>query len=175
MSDESDTGRARRIARYTRDDRRFAAAAGFAAFVAACGLAWILLTFTRRPWFDAAYHVPVAFLFTGSVLDAWFMRRERRVRGFLFTAALAGAYTVGRVLHDWPFSGHGVLGALTGVAGPRRLWRVLGWAISAQALITKWAVDERPLHAVYGAALGILIGLVARRNDRAPRTPTAAA
>lgn len=173
MTDDPDTGRTPRIARYTRDDRRFAAAAGFAAFVAACGLAWILLTFTRRPWFDAAYHVPVAFLFTGGALDAWFMRRERPVRGFLFTAALAGAYTVGRVLHDWPCSGHGVLGALSGVAGPRRLWRVLGWAIAAQALITKWAVDERPLHAVYGAALGTLIGYVARRNDRVIRMPAA--
>lgn len=161
-----------RIAHYGRDDRRFAASAGFAAVAALAGLVWILTTFTKRPWVDAGYHVPIAFVVVGGSLDAFYARRDRPTRGFLLTTALAAAYTVGRVINDWPLSGHGVLGAHFAVAATRPFWRRLGAAIAVQAFVTKWWLDERPESGVYGAALGVFIGLVARRIDRARPTAT---
>jgi hypothetical protein len=140
--------------------------------VAAVGGAWILTTFTRRPLYDFAYHVPLAFVVTAGVVDAWLLRREVPVRGFLLTSVLAGAYVVGRIKEDWFASGHAVLGVLFAVAAPRPLWRVLGVGIAVQAAITKLAVEERPESALYGAAFGLVIGLAARRNDRALRSPT---
>jgi hypothetical protein len=156
----------------TRRDRAPTTAilAGLAA--AAAGGAWILATFTRRPWHDFAYHVPLAFVVTAGVVDAWLLRRTRTVRGFLWCALLAGVYTVGRIKEDWFASGHAVLGVLFAVAAPRAVWRPLGVAVALQALITKAIDDERPMCAVYGAAFGLVIGLAARRIDRGPPPPT---
>jgi hypothetical protein len=164
-----------KIARYTRDDRRFAAAAGVGFLAAFTGFAWIITTFTRRPWFDAAYHVPVAGLVVGSAVDAWLGRRDRPVRGYLLGLLLALAYTLGRVIHDWPCSGHGVLGVAAALAATRPFWRRFGVLVAVQAFAFKAYADERPLAAVYGAALGAVIGFVALRIDRGSRNSTARA
>ncbi len=172
MTDAAPNVERGRIARYTRDDRRFAAAAGGAAAAAAVGSIWILTTFTKRPWIDAGYHVPIAFLVVGGVLDAFFARHDRPTRGFLLSTALASACTIGRVLEDWPLSGHGILGGLFAVAATRPFWRRLGAVIVVQALMTKWWSDERPVAALYGAAFGVVIGFAARRIDRARPSST---
>lgn len=149
---------------------RLAVAAGL--LVAAAGATWILTIFERRPRFDCAYHVPLAFVVVAGAVDAWLRRGRIPVRGFLLATLLAGAYTVGRVREDWFASGHTTLGVLFALAAPRPAWRALGLAVAVQAAATKWVMHERPESALYGAALGAFIGLVARRNDRARPAPT---
>jgi hypothetical protein len=161
--------------RYRRDDRRFAAATGIGVLAMLLGAAWILSTWTRRPWFDVLYHAPLAFVVVAGLVDAWFARRDRPVRGFLLLSLFAAAYTTGRVVHDWPCSGHALIGVLFAVAAPRKFWRVAGCVIAAQAAATKWIAGERPESALYGAALGAVIGFVALRIDRERPRPKALA
>jgi len=141
--------------------------------VAALGGAWILAEFTRRPWFDLAYHAPLAFVATGAAVDAWMRRTTRPVRGSAWAAAVAAAITVGRVLEDWPFSGHALLGVLVALRGAHGFWRAAGLAVAVQAWVTKAAVGEEPATALYGAALGGVMAALAAGIDRARRRPTA--
>ena len=134
--------------------------------VGAAGLAWILTAFTRRPAWDAWYHVPLAVVFTGAVVDAWLQRRVRPARGFLWITALVSVVVVARIARDWPFSGHGLLGGLLGLEARRTGWRLAALATAGQALAMKIVIDDRPWCVPLGLAVGIAAAFVSRALDR---------
>jgi hypothetical protein len=143
---------------------------GFVAGV--LGAAWILVDFTRKAY-ALGYHVPLAIVFTAALVDATFEALVTRRFGFLYSSALAGAVIVGRMVEDWPLSGHGILGALMTVTPLRPAFRICGVLVAIQAIVTKLVLGEPWLAVVWGAACGVAIGILGRIVDR--RAPPRAA
>src|SRR5688572_14580411 len=131
----------------------------------ALGAAWILRDYERKAY-ALGYHVPLAILFTAALVDALFESLHTRRYGFLYAVGLAGALIVGRMLENWPLSGHGILGFLLLVAPLRPAFRVGGLLIAIQALITKLVLGEPWMTVIWGAACGAAIGWIGRRVDR---------
>jgi hypothetical protein len=143
-------------------------ALAFGLVVGALGAAWILTDFTRKAY-ALGYHVPLAIVFSAALADATLEALRTRRFGFLYASALAGAVIVGRMLRDWPLSGHGILGALLAVSPLRPVFRICGILIAVQAVITKIVLADPwgPWTAVvWGAACGAAIGALGRFVDR---------
>jgi hypothetical protein len=137
----------------------------FGVVAGALGAAWILRDYENKAY-ALGYHVPLAIVFTAALVDALFDALQTRRVGFLYSVGLAGALIVGRILEGWPLSGHGILGLLLGIAPIRPVFRIGGVCIALQALITKAVLGEPWMAVVWGAACGLLIGLVGRWIDR---------
>ena len=144
-------------------------ALAFGLLAGALGAAWILKDFTHKAY-ALGYHVPLAIVFTTALVDITFTALETRRFGFLYAAGLAGAVIVGRMVEDWPLSGHGILGALLAVSPIRPIFRVCGALIVIQALITKLVLPEPWPAVIYGAALGAALGWLGRAMDRRAAT-----
>jgi hypothetical protein len=140
-------------------------ALAFGLVAGALGAAWILTDFTRKGY-ALGYHVPLAILFTAALVDALFGALETRRFGFIYASVLAGAVIVGRMLEDWPLSGHGILGTLMAVTRLRPAFRICGGLIVIQALVTKLVLGEPWPAVVWGAVCGAAIGFVGALVDR---------
>jgi hypothetical protein len=136
----------------------------FGLLAGALGAAWILKDFTRKGY-ALGYHVPLAIIFTTALVDVTFTALHTRRFGFLYAAGLAGAVIGGRMVEDWPLSGHGILGALLAVSPIRPVFRVCGALIVIQALLTKLILPEPWPSVVCGAALGAALGCLGRFMD----------
>jgi hypothetical protein len=136
----------------------------FGAVAGMLGAAWILHDYTRKAY-AIGYHVPLAILFCAALYDALEEARQTGRRGFLYAAGLGGALIVGRMIEDWPVSGHGILGMLMAVTPLRPIFRIGGAAIAIQALVTKAALGEPWMAALWGAAVGAALGLFGRYFD----------
>lgn len=145
-----------------------------------CGLAfgiasatWIVLSH-RHPVVALQYHVPLAVLF--ATFAAWMVLAPRRApRGALWVPTLMALATVyGRMVHDWPTSGHGVLGAYLALVAPWRWLRVLSACVLPQAVFTKLLIDTDPGDVAVGAVVGVALGWVARRSTSVDGGPSAA-
>jgi hypothetical protein len=137
----------------------------FGCVTGALGAAWILADYTRKAY-ALGYHVPLAVVFTAALVDATYDGLRTRQWGFHYAMGLAGAIIVGRMVEDWPLSGHGILGLLLAVAPIRPAFRVGGALVAVQALITKWVLGEPWMAVVWGAACGAALGALARGLDR---------
>ncbi len=132
---------------------------------AAAGSVWVACSFTHKAY-ALGYHVPLAFLTTAVLVDCIVQARSTRQLGIFWAGALAAGLITGRMIHDWPWSGHGILGALYAASPLRPGWRILGAATIIQSAITKSVRGERPLDALWGACVGVALHLVAVVVDR---------
>jgi hypothetical protein len=144
----------------------------FGLVAGALGAAWILEDYTRKAY-ALGYHVPLAIVFTAALVDATFDALQTRRPGFLYAVGIAGALIAGRMIEDWPISGHGILGLLLFVAPIRPAFRVGGILIAIQALITKAVLGEPWIAVIYGGACGAAIGMLGRWVDRRRAAPSA--
>jgi hypothetical protein len=131
----------------------------------ALGAAWILRDYTEKGY-ALGYHVPLAIVFTAALVDATIEALRTRRWGFHYAAGLAGALITGRMIEDWPISGHGILGLLLAVAPLRAPFRICGLLIAFQAVMTKLVRGEAWPAVIWGAACGVALGLLGRWLDR---------
>jgi hypothetical protein len=131
----------------------------------AAGAVWILADYSAKAY-NLAYHVPLAIIFTSALVDATFDAFQNRRFGFHYACGLAGALLAGRIVKDWPISGHGILGVLLAFSPIRPIWRVAGALVAVQALVTKVVIGEPWLAAIWGAAVGGAMAVLARALDR---------
>jgi hypothetical protein len=139
-------------------------ALAFGVAAGAAGAIWIHHDYERKAY-NLGYHVPLAIVFTSALVDATFDAWRTRRYGFHWAVALAGALIAGRIVEDWPISGHGILGIIMLVSPIRPVFRVAGVLIALQALVTKVIVGEPWPDALWGAAAGAVIGMVGRALD----------
>jgi hypothetical protein len=132
-------------------------ALAFGLLAGALGAAWILKDFTHKGY-ALGYHVPLAIVFTTALVDVTFTALDTRRFGFLYAAGLAGSVIVGRMVEDWPLSGHGILGALLAVSPIRPIFRIAGTLVATQALVTKAILSEPWPAVIWGALLGAALG-----------------
>lgn len=140
----------------------------------ALGAAWILVDYTHKAY-ALGYHVPLAVVFTAALVDATFEALHTRRFGFHYAAGLAGALIAGRIVQDWPISGHGILGLLLFVSPLRPVFRIAGVLVAIQALLTKVVLGEPWMAVIWGGACGAAIGLLGRFLDRRRDHPVSAA
>jgi hypothetical protein len=140
----------------------------------ALGAVWIVNDYERKQY-ALGYHVPLAIVFTTALVDALFTSLDTRRFGFLYAVALSFALILGRMLEDWPISGHGILGLLLFVSPLRPVLRIAGLGIAIQALITKCVLHEYWMAVVWGALCGAVIGWLGRVIDARRSTPSAGA
>ena len=147
----------------------------FGLLAGALGAAWILKDFTRKGY-ALGYHVPLAIVFTTALVDVTSRRSTPAASASSTPPALAGAVIVGRMVEDWPLSGHGILGALLAVSPIRPDLPRRGVLVAIQALVTKLVLGEPWPAVVWGAAPrrgARLAGLVHGRPGQASYDPQA--
>ncbi len=141
---------------------RASAAGGFRALAAgiatgAAGAVWILATHSR-PWYAIPYHVPLAVAAGAWAWQAVFDLRGRDRRRAFLGGTAAGLLVAGRMIQDWPLSGHGVLAGWILAVAPWLWLRLLGGAILVQALVWKIVIDDWPPAVPLGVAAGLALG-----------------
>ena len=138
-------------------------AAGLAAGV--LGTLYILWSHRDAPP-HLLYHVPLAMVFGAYAWSIAFdvPTTTRRVR--VPITLLAAIPVLGRVIMDWPISGHGLLGGLMAVLAPRPWQRILAGAVVVQSYVTKVIQDTGAHAVVVGALAGAAAGLLALAAER---------
>ena len=125
-----------------------------------CGTVWIFATHSF-PFKGIYYQVPlsVAFGAWAAFVVADFL--ERRTYSFTLITLLALVIVLGRLIYEWPISGHGLLAALIAFLAPWSWLRLFSIAIIIQAFVTKLVQNAEPISVVYGILSGLALAKLA--------------
>ncbi|MHC4269404.1 MAG: hypothetical protein ACYSTS_13165 [Planctomycetota bacterium] len=129
-----------------------------------CGAVWIFASYSF-PLRGIYYQVPLSIAFGAWVAVVVTDLIEHCNYNFTIITLFALVIVLGRIMYNWPASGHGVLAAMIAFLAPWPWLRFFSIAIIIQAFVAKSVGNAEPISVVYGVLVGFALAKLASKPE----------